>query len=441
MKKQTSLAERWLWLGVTALAVAGLYSLIPVVARTPQLKGLGIMQQLFDVALVVHVDLSVLIWFFAMLGMGVALMMERYSEGWPYWGKAAFGMTALSTALIAFSPLDSPWEVVKSNYIPVLNNGMFLLSLGVLAAGLLLMVIPVIGSHLSAVRLKARGVIEWGWLSGALILLLSLGGYYLSANYLPADLGLHDRYETLFWAGGHIMQFSFATIVMAAWLALLQATGRPLPSRRWALLAYLLALAGALLSFAGFALHPAESGEFAYYQTRVMIEVGGAGATLMGILTVLRLLKSDRTAPRSAYASTLLMSLVLFFAGGGLGLMIAGQNVTIPAHYHGMIVGITLALMGLAYSMLPRFGYPSVAQTRLAFYQPFVYGVGQLMHIGGLAYCGGYGILRKTAGGFEALTPDVKIALGIFGLGGLLAIIGGILFVVVMLKARWRAIK
>lgn len=57
------------------------------------------------------------------------------------------------------------------------------------------------------------------------------------------------------------------------------------------------------------------------------------------------------------------------------------------------------------------------------------------MHIGGLAYCGGYGILRKTAGGFENLAPDIKIALGIFGLGGLLAVTGGILFVIVMLRA------
>ena len=115
--------------------------------------------------------------------------------------------------------------------------------------------------------------------------------------------------------------------------------------------------------------------------------------------------------------------------------MIQGQNVTIPAHYHGMIVGITQALMGMAYVMLEQFGYGSVAATRLARWQPIVYGLGQTMHIGGLAYCGGYGILRKTAGGFEHLAPDIKIALGIFGMGGLLAIAGGILFVVVMLRA------
>ena len=74
MKNYRSMAERWLWLGVAALAVAGLYALVPVAGRTPQLKALNIMQQLFDVALVVHVDLSVLIWSLAMLGLGLALV-------------------------------------------------------------------------------------------------------------------------------------------------------------------------------------------------------------------------------------------------------------------------------------------------------------------------------------------------------------------------------
>ncbi len=440
MKKHTSLAERWLWLGVAALAFAGLYALIPVIARTPQLKALGMTQELFDVALVVHVDLSVLIWFFAMLGMGISLVMERHEARWPYWGKAAFAMTALATALITCSPLDTHWEVVKSNYIPVLHNGLFLLSLGILFTGLLLLVIPIIAAHLLTSRLRALQVTDWGWLTAALILLLALAGYYLSAQDLPPGLLPAEHYEALFWAGGHIMQFSFVAIVMTAWLVLLEAIGARDPSRRWALLAYLLALIGAVASFAGFVLHPIDTGAFTLYETRIMIELGGLGASLMALLVIGRLVGGrDRTSVRNACVPALVMSLILFFAGGGLGLMIAGQNVTIPAHYHGIIVGITLALMGVAYSVMPKFGYLPVATTRLAFYQPIVYGMGQLMHIGGLAYCGGYGILRKTAGGFGSLTPDVKIALGVFGMGGLLAIIGGILFVVVMLKGRCRA--
>ena len=435
MKKPISLAERWLWLGVISLAIAGIYSLIPVVARTPQLKGLGIVQQLFDVALVVHVDLSVLLWFLSMLGMGIAQMMEPHATKWPYWRPAAFAMASLTTALIALCPLDPHWEVIKSNYIPVLHNGMFLLALGVLFSGLLLLVLPVIITHASSKCLKALPLPEWGWLTGALIVLLALGAFFLTANNLPAGQPLLEHYEALFWAGGHIMQFAFTVIAMVAWLSLVTLLGRTLP-RRGVLTAYLLALFGAAVSFVGLLKHTADATDLTYFETIVMQELGGVGASLMALLVILALFRRGEgpRLPRNAYSSTLIVSLILFFAGGGLGLMIAGQNVTIPAHYHGMIVGITLALMGLAYGMLPRFGYPSVADTKLAFYQPFVYGAGQLMHIGGLAYCGGYGVLRKTAGGFEKLAPDVKIALGIFGLGGMLAIIGGLLFVVVMAK-------
>jgi len=120
--------------------------------------------------------------------------------------------------------------------------------------------------------------------------------------------------------------------------------------------------------------------------------------------------------------------------------MITGQNVTIPAHYHGAIVSVTLALMGYAYTLMPKFGYGDVSQWKLAFWQPIIYGIGQLMHVGGLAYSGGYGVLRKTAVGNTEFAPEIKAALGVMGLGGLLAIIGGLLFVVVMVKS-YRAVR
>ncbi|MES2984902.1 MAG: hypothetical protein V4735_06935 [Pseudomonadota bacterium] len=477
MKKHTSLPERWLWLGVIAIAVAGLYSLVPVLARTPQLKALGLSQQFFDVALVVHVDLSVLVWFFAMICMGAAWVMERDGTGWLYWPKAAFACVATATLLMALSPLDA-WVPVKSNYIPVLHNGMFLMSLGLLMAGLLVALLPHVITYLQPKRLVTLGPIELGGLAASFVVLLGLAGYVLGAWALPAGLPLVEHYEKLFWVGGHIMQFAFTLLVMVAWLMLLEALGRTLPKRRWAAVAFAFTVGGALVSFTGFALHPSDTGDFTYFQTRIMIELGGLGASFMALLVAAALFSNHRSSPlegepnracdlvggqdvrpepptalqgqcplplkggaksaKSAYASALIVSLLLFFAGGALGLMISGQNVTIPAHYHGMIVGITQALMGVAYVMLPRVGYAPVAATRLAFWQPIVYGAGQFMHIGGLAYCGGYGILRKTAGGFEHLAPDIKIALGIFGMGGLLAITGGILFVIVMLRARKR---
>ncbi len=436
MKSQKSLAEKWLWLGVAALAIAGIFAIILVVARTPQLKQIPVLQGLFDVALVIHVDLSVLMWFLCILGMGVAGMMRRHGLEWPYWPKAAFLTATAATALMALSPLDHEWEVIKSNYIPVLFNWVFFLSLGLLAAAMLVLLLPLLIGFAQPHRLRNASLVELGWIHAGWCTLLALGGFYLSAQHLPAGLPHDELFETLFWAGGHILQFAFALLMMVAWVALLEAMDKPFINRGWVVVAYSFATLGAVMSLAGFAIHPFDSSDFSYHQTRIMIEVGGIGAGMLSLMVLWKLCKGRILRAQRAYASSLIASLVLFAAGGILGLMISGQNVGIPAHYHGQIVGITLALMGLAYAMLPQFGYQSVAANRLAFYQPIIYGVGQLMHIGGLAYSGGYGVLRKTAGGFENLAPEVKAALGVMGLGGMIAIIGGILFVVVMLRAR-----
>ena len=86
---------------------------------------------------------------------------------------------------------------------------------------------------------------------------------------------------------------------------------------------------------------------------------------------------------------------------------------------------------------LPRLGYrkPVWRSARL---QPYIYGGGQLMHILGLAWSGGYGVKRKTAGAAQGLDslPEV-IGMGMMGLGGLISIIGGIMFLVVMLRCMW----
>ncbi|WP_231882681.1 hypothetical protein, partial [Oleiphilus sp. HI0061] len=63
---------------------------------------------------------------------------------------------------------------------------------------------------------------------------------------------------------------------------------------------------------------------------------------------------------------------------------------------------------------------------------------GQLMHILGLAWSGGYGVQRKTAGAAQGLDrlPEI-IGMGMMGLGGLISTIGGLLFLIVIIKA-WR---
>ena len=85
---------------------------------------------------------------------------------------------------------------------------------------------------------------------------------------------------------------------------------------------------------------------------------------------------------------------------------------------------------GLAYYLLPRLGFGPLPP-RMAFWQPLIYGGGQLLHIAGLAWSGGYGVQRKTAGLAQGADRLGEIAaMGLMGLGGLVSIIGGLLFLV-----------
>jgi len=91
--------------------------------------------------------------------------------------------------------------------------------------------------------------------------------------------------------------------------------------------------------------------------------------------------------------------------------------------------------MGVAYWLLPRLGF-AAPPTRAATWQPLLYGGGQLLHIAGLVWSGGYGVQRKVADGALAERSLEQVAgMGLMGLGGLIAIAGGMLFVAMVIMA------
>jgi heme/copper-type cytochrome/quinol oxidase subunit 1 len=185
--------------------------------------------------------------------------------------------------------------------------------------------------------------------------------------------------------------------------------------------------------------HDVASVEHRDLHTWAMRLGGGVSIVPIGLAVVVGLLRSPRsTRPgHDALRAALVASMVLFAAGGVIGVFISGNNVKIPAHYHGCIVGVTLALMGVVYLLLPRLGYRT-PQGRFARWQPTLYGGGQLMHIVGLVWSGGYGVQRKVAGAEQVLRSKAEVAgMGLMGLGGLIAIIGGLMFVLVV----WNALR
>ncbi len=432
-----ALARGWLALALAALVGAGLFSVLLVLSRAPYVKDLFGVADFFRVALVVHVDLSVLVWFVAFGGVlwtlnGTARALEA---GW-----SALGACAAGTLLMCAAPFLEAAPPVMSNYVPVLDGRVFLAGLLVFAAGgaalvlRAMLVTPRVG-----VRPDAAAARRFGLNAAAVSAAVAILAFAWSWLALPGGLAGKAFYEVLFWGGGHVLQFTWTLLMFVAWLALAEALGATVPlSPRVTLLLFGIGLASVFATPVLYLAYDVVSVEHYRMQTWLMRIGGGlaivpfAGAVAWGLARAPR-----AGGPARPLRAALWWSLILFGAGGLIGLAIHGSNVKIPAHYHGSIVGVTLAFMGLAYHLLPKLGY-AAPQGRLATLQPWLYGAGQLGHVAGLLWSGGYGVQRKVAGAEQVLRGAEQVAaMGLMGLGGLAAVAGGFLFVLVIFRSLW----
>ena len=432
------LAAGWLFLALASLIGAGVFSVLLVLARTPLLQNWLPVADFFRVALVVHVDLSVLVWFLAFAG---AFWSLNCTPGWLRLGWGALAIAAAGAALMTVSPFVGQPLPVMSNYVPVLESRLFLAGLMVFAAGVALLTLRSLGAvpQIGA-RLDGAGVLRFGLNAAAVSTAVAIAAFAWSWAELPAALDGKAYYELLFWGGGHVLQFTWTLLMFVSWLWLASESGCPLPlTPRVALLLLLVALASVFLTPVIYLAYDVTSVEHHRVLTWLMRFGGGLTILPIGIAVAVAL---ARAAPAQAdevpLRAALMISLALFAVGGLIGLAIDGSNVKVPAHYHGSIVGVTLAFMGLVYLLLPRLGF-AAPPPRAATWQAWVYGVGQILHIAGLVWSGGYGVQRKVAGAAQGLDGIEKIAgMALMGLGGLIAVIGGLMFLVIVLRALMR---
>lgn len=432
------LASAWVLLALAALAASGVFSVLLVLSRAPAVKDVFPLVDFFHVALVVHVDLSVLVWFLAFAGALWTLNSSTRALGL---GRTALALALAGTAVMALAPFTGSWRPVMSNYIPVLDEPVFLAGLLAFGAGVALVVargmltVPPVG-----VRLDGAAALRFGLNTSLVSAAVALLAFAWSLAAIPRGLEPLARYELAFWGGGHVLQFTYTLLMFVAWLSLAEAGGAPLPlTPRTVVLLFGIGLAAVFATPLIYLAYDIGSIEHHRILTWLM-RFGGALAIMPFALAVV--IGLARAAPASReerpLRAALLASLLLFGAGGLIGFAISGSNVKIPAHYHGCIVGVTLAFMGLAYHLLPRLGFGAVHPGR-ATAQLWLYAAGQLLHITGLLWSGGYGVQRKVAGAAEALRGAREIAaMGVMGLGGLIAVVGGLMFVVLAFGAVLR---
>jgi cytochrome c oxidase subunit 1 len=146
--------------------------------------------------------------------------------------------------------------------------------------------------------------------------------------------------------------------------------------------------------------------------------------------------------------SGLWLSLVIFgFLGGITGVTLGTEQINIlahntlrvPGHFHATVVGgTTLAFMGVTYYVLPLLFRKRVAFWRMAQVQPFVFGGGISAMAIGMILMGILGMPRRHWDSSFAdapfpveIPPASELLQVVFGVGGLLAATGALMFIAI----------
>lgn len=434
--------EAWLWalIAVGALAIAGVFAVLLAVSRIPGIEAVMAWPVgFFHKGLVIHVVFSFVVWFLAVHALLAVLTEAEATASAGAWSSGP-GLTAAGAAVVALPLLFVPalrdhGEATLNNYIPVIIDPLYYIGLAMLLAAVMLPAgrLLVTGRRAQVLASPVVAAITGASAAYAMALCCFLIAWALLAGTSPS----HAFNEDLFWGGGHILQFVNTLLLFAAWFLLAAALplGRRLPrapSLVACLILVVLAAAGPPFSLAFTPFSEAQREAFTNLQYGL-----GAAAIPAGIALV-----AARPRPwpwRDPAALCLALSAALFVVGGFLGLFVDGNDTRTPAHYHGVIAAVTLAFMGLFYRVvLPRLERPEPA-ARWQRRQIHLFAWGQLVACIGLFIAGGHGAPRKVAGsaqGLDGILP--MLGLGMNGLGGLVAVVGGVVFVVLALGALLR---
>ncbi len=427
----------WLLLALAALVLLTLYALLVAAARTPLLSGFDASRELFQSALVLHVGFAMVVW---LLVYAAGLWTLASGDAGPFrW--AALILAGAGAAAMALAPWFGTPLALLSNYVPVLDSRLYLSGLVLFAAGIALCGAASAGDIVRALRAGRREL----WRIGALLSIAAAGValFSLTASFAAGGAPVNQAdFEELFWGPGHMLQFVHVLLMMTIWIVLGERalSGTVAPRRALAgllLLAALPILASPLIHIC----YPVGSPEFRVAYTALMTWGTWPAALLLAASLVLQLTRAGRAVWVKAETLPLILSILLFVLGSAFGAAIQGNGATtmVTAHYHGTVGAVALAYMAFGYYvLLPAFGL-AVNAGPLARAQPAIYGGGLIILASALAWWGSMGVPRKTP--YVDLAEQSTAALaamGLLGLGGLLFLVGVVLFVFNIVRSIWQ---
>ncbi len=423
--------------------------------------------------------LVVWIVFFEVAGLyfgGAVMLNARLVQPALAW--LAFILMVVGAVVVNVIVLMGKADVMFTAYVPLKAHPLFYLGIILFAVGALLAV-GLFFATLVVARAEGRyegslPLVVFGLMTAAIIATYTLISGALA--FVPAftwSLGLQQTYDpgfyrNLFWSFGHPAQQINLAAMVAVWYALAAITtgANPLNEKlsRFAFILYILfinlgsahhLLVDPGLSFAwkvtntSYAMYLAVLGSMIHaFSIPAAMEVAlrrqGHNRGLLGWL---------RKAPwREPGFAALVVSIVLFgWLGGVTGVtigteqinMLAHNTLRVPGHFHATVVaGTTLAFMGLTYYLIPLIFRRELRLKNWATWQPYVFGGGMALVSIGMIASGIQGVSRRhwditfAQAPFQASIPGtVHLSLAVLGIGALIAVVGGAMFLIIVLAS------
>jgi cytochrome c oxidase subunit 1 len=384
---------------------------------------------------------------------------------------ASFGLMVIGTLLVEWMMFAGRADVLFTSYVPLRADSWFYLGVILFAVGALLVTCIFFASLVVAKREKTYEgsvpLVTFGGLTAAIIAVITLA--HGAAIYIPTylwSLGIGnvdpEVYRMVWWGLGHSSQQINVAAMVACWYLLgaltVGATVINEKISRTAFVLYILFISMAsahhLLVDPGFG--PAwKIVNTSYFMYMAVLASMIHGFTVPAGIEVGQRLRGYtkgmfewlRKAPWGDPGfSSLVFSVIVFgFVGGITGVtfgteqinIIAHNTLRIPGHFHATVVsGTAMAFMGVTYYVIPLIFRKQIAFWSLAKIQPYLFAGGMLIFSIAMTFAGTFGVPRRhwditfANAPFDLqFSPAVDLLIGVTAIGGLLAALGGGIFI------------
>jgi cytochrome c oxidase subunit 1 len=461
---------------IVFLAVGGFFGLLVALTRWPGVHLLP--ADWFYLVLTGHGLDVLVVWivFFeiAVLYFASAILLNSRLAA-PRWAWLAFVLMLVGAIVVNVAVLQGNSSVMFTSYVPMKAAPHFYLGLILFAVGALIACFVFFGTLVVAKDEKTyKGsvpLVTFGAITAAIIAVFTLasGAIILVPTFLwSIDLiGNIDSlmYRTVWWGFGHSSQQINVAAHVSIWylIAAVVLGAKPL-SEKVSRLAFLLYIFFLQLASAHHLLaDPGISSTWKIFNTSYALYLAVLGSMIHG-MTVPGAIEAAqrargythgmfewlRKAPWGNPAfSGMFMSLIMFgFLGGISGVVMGVEQINliihntiyVPGHFHATVVaGTTLAFMAATYLLVPLIFQRQLIMKKLAMWQPYLFGIGVMGISVFMMGAGTLGVPRRVwdiTGADAVLKYDYPgaayLMMGLNGMSGILAAIGGFSFVLVI---------